>query len=79
MQQTRIHPETGETLTRDVRPFEVTIGDRSETVQLPGWYPAGDGDSIHSGADSRDVDDAIKRLREQKPQFRLKKRGRTDD
>lgn len=79
MQETRIHPETGETLTRDVRPFEVTVGDMSEIVQLPGWYPAVDGDSIHSGTDSRDVDDTIKRLREQQPQHRLKQRGRTDD
>jgi hypothetical protein len=79
MQQTRIHPVTGVSLTRDMRPFEVTIGDRLETVQLPGWYPAGDGDSIHSGADSHDVDDAIKRVREQQPHFRLKQRGRTDD
>jgi hypothetical protein len=77
MQQTGIHPVTGVSLTRDMLPFEVIVGDMSEIVLLPGWYPAGDGDSIHTGADSREADDALKRLRELQPQFCLKQRGRT--
>ncbi|MEP2533847.1 hypothetical protein [Shimia sp.] len=79
MKKSRIHPVTGEKLTRDVRSFEVKVGDMSETVMLPGWYPEGDGDGIHTGKDFENVDDAVKRLRELQPEFRFKTRGRTHD
>jgi HTH-type transcriptional regulator / antitoxin MqsA len=42
MPDTRIHPETGAILRRDIRPFPV--GD--QMVDVPGWYPDDDGDAI---------------------------------
>ena len=39
-------PETGEALTRDVRPFVVTYKGETITVDLPGYYPAGEGDGV---------------------------------
>jgi HTH-type transcriptional regulator / antitoxin MqsA len=55
-------PETGETLTRGVRPFEVARKDRSITVELPGYYPQGDGDGVHVGDDMNVVDRALQSL-----------------
>jgi HTH-type transcriptional regulator/antitoxin MqsA len=51
MTETRIHPVTGATLRRDVRPQMVRFGSMARSVPVPGWYPDGDGDAIHSGAD----------------------------
>jgi HTH-type transcriptional regulator/antitoxin MqsA len=36
----------------------------SRVVDVPGWYPEGDGDAIHSGEDLRAYDEAFKELRE---------------
>jgi HTH-type transcriptional regulator / antitoxin MqsA len=36
-------PETGQTLTRDIRPFAVVYKGMSVTVDLPGLLPAGPG------------------------------------
>lgn len=63
MTETRIHPETGELLRRDVRLQTVSYGGRSETVLVPGWYPESDGDSVHTGADFTDRDAVFVRLR----------------
>jgi HTH-type transcriptional regulator/antitoxin MqsA len=49
--ETRIHPQTGEVLRRDTRPQTVRYGAVSRVVQVAGWYPAGAGDSIHSGTE----------------------------
>lgn len=49
--ETRIHPETGETLRRDVRSMTVSYAIYSRTIEVPGWYPEGDGDAIHTGTD----------------------------
>ncbi|WP_245003637.1 hypothetical protein [Bradyrhizobium liaoningense] len=57
-------PETGETLTRGVRPFEVTYKGRRIAVDLPGYYPKGDGDGVHVGNDMSAVDSAIRALQE---------------
>jgi HTH-type transcriptional regulator/antitoxin MqsA len=57
-------PETGETLTRGVRPFEVTYKGRSVTVDLPGYYPKADGDGVHAGNDMSVVDSALRMLKE---------------
>ena len=51
MEKTRIHPETGEILRRDIRPFEFTFKGTKITVDMPGWYPAGDGDAIFTHED----------------------------
>lgn len=56
MVETRIHPETGKTLRRGERPQTVRFGSMSRIVDVPGWYPDDDSDSIHSGADLVDAD-----------------------
>ncbi|TGT02594.1 type II toxin-antitoxin system MqsA family antitoxin, partial [Mesorhizobium sp. M8A.F.Ca.ET.213.01.1.1] len=44
-----ISPETGETLTRGVRPFNVAYKGESMVVDLPGYYPASEGEGVHVG------------------------------
>jgi HTH-type transcriptional regulator/antitoxin MqsA len=51
MTETRMHPVTGETLSRQVRQQTVSFGSLTREVEVPGWYPEGEGDSIHTGAD----------------------------
>lgn len=63
MDSTRTHPETGETLYRGERQRVVTYGAASETVLMPGWYPRGDGDSLHTSADCEAANEAYIRLR----------------
>lgn len=58
-------PETGETLMRGVRPFVVAYKGETMTVDLPGYYPAGDGDGVHVGKDMSVVDEALRALKEQ--------------
>ncbi|MBZ9881797.1 type II toxin-antitoxin system MqsA family antitoxin [Mesorhizobium sp. CA10] len=64
MPETMASPETGETLTRGVRPFAVTYKGESMTVDLPGYYPASDGESVHIGDDMAAVDAALRILKE---------------
>lgn len=60
-----IAPETGEVLTRGVRPFVVTYKGEDITVDLPGYYPAGEGgDGVHIGNDMSVVDEALRTLKE---------------
>jgi HTH-type transcriptional regulator/antitoxin MqsA len=61
---TMIAPETGKVLTRSERPFVVSYKGESITVDLPGYYPAGDGDGVHVGDDMRVIDDALRMLKE---------------
>lgn len=65
MAETRIHPETGKTLKRGVRPMLVQYGSMIREVEVPGWYPdgGGDDDAIHNGADLRQADEAFAELR----------------
>ena len=63
MTETRIHPETGNTLRRDVRPQVVSFGSFSRTVDVPGWYPDDDSDSIHSGEDLAESDRVFQELK----------------
>jgi HTH-type transcriptional regulator/antitoxin MqsA len=64
MPETMASPETGEMLTRGVRPFEVTYKGESMTVDLPGYYPLGDGESVHIGKDMEATDTALRTLKE---------------
>ena len=60
IEQTIIHPETGETLYRDVRPIE------SMTVDQPGWYPLDKNnvdDGILSQEDAKATDFVLKILK----------------
>lgn len=61
--ETRIHPETGETLRRGIRPVTLTYKTESIMVDLPGWYPEGDGDGIVSGNDFKASDRALLRMK----------------
>ena len=63
MGQTRIHPKTGDVLLRDARMQTLSVGSLAREVQVPGWYPEGDGDSIHSGAELQAIDQAYLELR----------------
>ena len=42
MENTMIHPITGEILYRDVKPAEYTYKEQRITVDQPGWYPKRD-------------------------------------
>ena len=64
MTQTRIHPETGKVLRRGVRSQTVSVGSLSRTVDVPGWYPEDDSDSIHSGVDLKLLNAAYEELRD---------------
>ena len=61
--QTRIHPETGQVLRRDARAQTVSVGSMSREVEVSGWYPEDDGDSIHSGSELQALDQAHLELR----------------
>jgi HTH-type transcriptional regulator/antitoxin MqsA len=58
-----MHPETGKLLHRDMRQQTVSVGSLSRTVDVPGWYPDDDSDSIHSGADLKAANEAFLELR----------------
>jgi HTH-type transcriptional regulator/antitoxin MqsA len=62
--ETMISPETGETLARGVRPFTVAYKGESVVVDLPGYYPTGDGKGVHIGRDKAIVDQALRGLKE---------------
>jgi len=55
--------EKGGTLTRGVRPFEVTYQAQNITVNLPGYYPETDGESVHVGNDMSVVNHALGELK----------------
>ncbi|MER8404547.1 type II toxin-antitoxin system MqsA family antitoxin [Mesorhizobium sp. M1307] len=57
-------PETGETLTRGVRPFTVTYKGESMIVELPGYYPSSGSEGVHVGDDMTVVDAARRILKE---------------
>lgn len=63
-EQTRIHPVTGERLRRDVRSQTVRYAIYSCVVAVPGWYPEGSGDAIHTGTDLDALDAAFIDMRE---------------
>ena len=68
---TMISPDTGETLTLGVRPFAVSCEGRSIIVDLPGYYPQGDGDGVHVGDDMSVIDRSFQsRARDKLPRPR---------
>ncbi|RUT91774.1 type II toxin-antitoxin system MqsA family antitoxin [Mesorhizobium sp. USDA-HM6] len=62
--ETMVSPETGETLTRGVRPFTVAYKGESMVVDLPGYYPASEGEGVQVGDDMAAVDAALRILKE---------------
>lgn len=63
MTKTRIHPETGKELHRDVREQTVSYAVLNRKVKVPGWYPDDDSDAIHTGADLEEMNNAFKTLK----------------
>lgn len=63
MSDTRIHPETGKPLRRGARARTVRFGSMTRVVEVPGWYPDDDSDSVHSGADLAESDRAFRELK----------------
>lgn len=61
--QYREHPETGERLMRRTRPATVRYKGHETIVDLPGWYPEGDGDGIVNARDMRVLDRALNGLK----------------
>jgi HTH-type transcriptional regulator/antitoxin MqsA len=61
--ETRVHPETGKLLKRDVRPTVIRYKGLERTVDLPGWYPEDDDDGIISGVDGRVADEALREMK----------------
>lgn len=63
MSETRIHSETGKTLRRGMRAQTVRFGSMTRVVEVPGWYPDDDSDSVHSGADLAESNHAFRELK----------------
>lgn len=59
----RYHSETGQSLKRDARPATVRYKNHAMTVDLPGWYPDGEGDGIVDARDMRVLDRAMNQLK----------------
>ena len=62
--ETMVAPETGEILTRDVRPFTVTYKGQSIIVDLPGYYPTSNNEGVLIGDDMVAADEALRILKE---------------
>ena len=63
MENAKYDIETGERLTRDIRPFTITYQGHSKTFDMPGWYPAGEGEATFTDEDLKIYDKAIKELK----------------
>lgn len=63
MENVKYDVETGERLTRDIRPFTITYQGHSKTFDMPGWYPAGEGEATFTDEDLKIYDKAIKELK----------------
>ena len=62
---TRICPETGAELRRGIRAETLTYKGLTTTFEMPGWYPEGSDEGIHSGEDMKVSDRALNRLKAQ--------------
>ena len=59
----RICPETGAPMHRDVRPMTITYKGESLTFNMPGWYCDSSDESVHSGDDMKISDRMLNRLK----------------
>ena len=64
IEETMIHPETGEILYRDIRPNKFKYKGESITLDMPGWYQAKGDDAIFSMEDMAIHDKALKIFKE---------------
>jgi len=58
-----LSPITGKPMVRGVRPVTISYKDRSETIEMPGWYGDDAHDGIHTGDDMKVSDAALLRLK----------------
>ncbi len=63
MTTTRVHAETSKVLKRGVRAQKLAFGLLSRTIDVPGWYPNDDSDSIHTGVDLAESDCVLRELK----------------
>jgi len=63
MSDTRVHPDTGAVLRRSVRRRKLNYKGVEGFFEIPGWWPADDGDGILEGADLKVFDHAFDQLR----------------
>ena len=63
IEETMIHPETGELLRRDIRPIEFSYKGEKITMEMPGWYPPEGDDGIFSMDDMAVHDKALRILK----------------
>ena len=63
MENAKYDIETGEKLTRDVRPLTIDYHGHSKTFDMPGWYPEGGGEGTFTDDDMKIYDKAIKDLK----------------
>lgn len=61
--QTRIHPETGEILHRDIRQIEFSYKGEKIFVDMPGWYPDEGDEGIFTHEDMVVSDQALRILK----------------
>ena len=60
----KIHPETGEILHRDIRPFEFSFRGEKVTIDMPGWYPDGnDDEAIFTQEDMKIAGNVLRTLK----------------
>ncbi|MBQ7515689.1 MAG: type II toxin-antitoxin system MqsA family antitoxin [Schwartzia sp.] len=62
MEKVRYDAETGEKLTWEIRPLTITYKGHSKTIDMPGWYPSGDGEATFLHEDLKAYDKALKQL-----------------
>jgi HTH-type transcriptional regulator / antitoxin MqsA len=65
MSKPPVCPDTGKPMVRDTRPMEISYKGQSATIDMPGWYCAESGQSVHTADDLKVSDAALKELRVQ--------------
>lgn len=63
MAETRVHPETGAILRRGVQRRKLDYKGVEREFDVPGWWPADDGDGILDASDLKVMDKAFQELR----------------
>lgn len=63
VEETMIHPETGEILRRDIRQLDVSYKGETIIVDMPGWYPSEGDDGVFSMEDMKVAGAALRTLK----------------
>ncbi|MBW8445673.1 MAG: hypothetical protein K0M49_08580 [Arenimonas sp.] len=61
---TMTSPETGEIRRSGILPFELRYKAEAVTIDLPGYYPEGQGEGVHVGDDMALAGEALRVLKE---------------